>query len=30
VAHSQREYVDLPDVERAAEILTGALEALVD
>lgn len=29
VAHSQREYVDLPDVERAAEILTKALEDLV-
>ena len=29
VAHSQREYVDLPDVERAAEILTAALDDLV-
>lgn len=29
VAHSQREYVDLPDVERAAEILTDALADLV-
>jgi len=29
VAHSQREYVDLPDVERAAEILTDALDDLV-
>ncbi len=29
VAHSQREYVDIPDVERAADILTATLEDLV-
>ncbi|MFB6077593.1 MAG: M20/M25/M40 family metallo-hydrolase, partial [Halarchaeum sp.] len=29
VAHAEREYVDLPEVERAAEIATAALRSLV-